>query len=225
MTAPTFPIQTLTSQLLEQTGPYAGREISSIQLADNLREAQLLAAPQILDWLTSQSCSDVFRVSSGPVRGIKGEPLAFEIQRAGNLDCLPVLPKPRTAPISARAALRGVDNKTFHPGLSPSLLACWQLSEANGKSPDDPRLGGRWFNFVRLDPDQPAPTLITNPNSITHWDQPRLLTIEEAKRLQSFPDNFELVGTYGQQWKQIGNSVPPLLTKAIAEDLLKVLPR
>ena len=83
MTAPTFPIQTLTSQLLEQTGPYAGREISSIQLADNLREAQLLAAPQILDWLTSQSCSDVFRVSSGPVRGIKGEPLAFEIQRAG----------------------------------------------------------------------------------------------------------------------------------------------
>lgn len=47
MTAPTFPIQTLTSQLLEQTGPYAGREISSIQLADNLREAQLLAAPQV----------------------------------------------------------------------------------------------------------------------------------------------------------------------------------
>ena len=142
-----------------------------------------------------------------------------------DLDCLPVLPKPRTAPVSARAALRGVDNKTFHSGLSPSLLAIWQLLEANNKSPDDPRLGGRWFNFRRLDPDQPAPTLIASRPATTHWDQPRLLTIEEAKRLQSFPDNFELVGTYGQQWKQIGNSVPPLLTKAIAEDLLKVLPR
>lgn len=81
--AATFPVQTLTGQLLEQTGPHSGREISSIQLADNLREAQLLTAGQILDYLTSQNCGDVLRVSSGPVRGIKGEQLAFEIQRAG----------------------------------------------------------------------------------------------------------------------------------------------
>ena len=40
MTAPTFPIQTLTSQLLEQIGPFAGREIASIELADMPIETQ-----------------------------------------------------------------------------------------------------------------------------------------------------------------------------------------
>lgn len=141
-----------------------------------------------------------------------------------DLDCRPVLPKPRTSPITARSALRGVRQTVTHPGMSPSMLACWQLSEPNNKSPDDERLGGRWFNFFRLDPDQPCPTIITTPK-IAHWSQPRLLSVDEAKRLQSFPDDFDLVGTYGQQYKQVGNSVPPLLTKAVAEDLIKVLPK
>jgi DNA (cytosine-5)-methyltransferase 1 len=47
----------------------------------------------------------------------------------------------------------------------------------------------------------------------------RKLSIAEAKRLCSFPDDYELTGTYQQQWARLGNSVPPLMTKAVAEAL------
>lgn len=45
----------------------------------------------------------------------------------------------------------------------------------------------------------------------------RKFTILEVKRLCSFPDDFELSGTYGQQWERLGNSVPPLMMRAVAE--------
>jgi site-specific DNA-cytosine methylase len=41
--------------------------------------------------------------------------------------------------------------------------------------------------------------------------------------LQSFPDEFQLIGNYYQQWAVIGNSVPPLFMKAIAEHVRKLL--
>jgi DNA (cytosine-5)-methyltransferase 1 len=44
----------------------------------------------------------------------------------------------------------------------------------------------------------------------------RKFTIAELKRICAFPDDFELKGTYAQQWERLGNSVPPLMMKAIA---------
>jgi DNA (cytosine-5)-methyltransferase 1 len=51
----------------------------------------------------------------------------------------------------------------------------------------------------------------------------RRLTPREATRLQSFPDWFEFVGTESSQYNQIGNSVPPLLAKAVAKSTLDCL--
>jgi DNA (cytosine-5)-methyltransferase 1 len=48
-----------------------------------------------------------------------------------------------------------------------------------------------------------------------HWRN-RILRIEEIKRLQSFPDSFQLAGTVEKQWRQIGNAVPPLLAMTFA---------
>ncbi len=54
----------------------------------------------------------------------------------------------------------------------------------------------------------------------------RKFTIAELKRICAFPDDFILTGTYAQQWERLGNSVPPLMMKAIAEAIRnKVLAR
>jgi len=53
--------------------------------------------------------------------------------------------------------------------------------------------------------------------------QARSITIREAARLQSFPDDFIFLGTNGGKYKMIGNAVPPLFAKFIAKSLAKVL--
>ena len=53
-----------------------------------------------------------------------------------------------------------------------------------------------------------------------HWKN-RFLNISEIKRIQTFPDNYKLSGGFKDQWRQIGNAVPPLLAKQIAKNIKK----
>ncbi len=81
----------------------------------------------------------------------------------------------------------------------------------------------------KLDADQPSWTVTAHLQKDTyshiHYDnrQARTITIREAARLQSFPDAIDFAGNYGEQFRQIGNAVPPLLAKAIAEELFQQL--
>ena len=81
--------------------------------------------------------------------------------------------------------------------------------------------------LYKVDPDAPARTLKAQPGKFTgpfHWKN-RHFTLEELRRLQSFPDDYEIVGRYGQVVEQIGNSVPPrlayVMASAVRDQLLR----
>ena len=84
-------------------------------------------------------------------------------------------------------------------------------------------LGVRKHSLVVLDPEKPTHTVTTLPDDMLHYSEPRILTVRENARLQSFPDWFEFTGTYttGQhrrrvdcpRYTQVGNAVPPLLAE------------
>lgn len=82
---------------------------------------------------------------------------------------------------------------------------------------------GTW---CRMKKDGIAKTITTRydtPSSgeFTHPYLDRAITTREAARIQSFPDWFRFYGSKSSQMKQVGNAVPPLLGKAIAEQLIK----
>jgi len=76
--------------------------------------------------------------------------------------------------------------------------------------------------YRRLAEDKPA-VIIANyrKSMLIHPTQNRGLSVREAARLQSFPDHYEFVGSLDQKQQQVGNAVPPLLAKAVFEQILK----
>jgi DNA (cytosine-5)-methyltransferase 1 len=75
--------------------------------------------------------------------------------------------------------------------------------------------------YLRLDYEKPSPTVVNVRKSMwSHPEQARAISIREAARLQSFKDSFRFAGKKDNQYQQIGNAVPPLLARAIAEQLL-----
>ncbi|MGQ0542492.1 MAG: DNA cytosine methyltransferase, partial [Blastocatellia bacterium] len=78
----------------------------------------------------------------------------------------------------------------------------------------------------RLDPASPAKTVIAGGTkgggrSHLHPEVPRTLSVRESARLQSFPDDYEFVGTSGRQFTQVGNAVPPVLAAQIGQSILR----
>ncbi|MBU0460063.1 MAG: DNA cytosine methyltransferase [Nanoarchaeota archaeon] len=60
-------------------------------------------------------------------------------------------------------------------------------------------------------------------NRFIHYNQARTITPREAARIQSFPDDFTFAGPNSKKFKQIGNAIPPLLSKAIAQSIVRIL--
>jgi len=81
--------------------------------------------------------------------------------------------------------------------------------------------GGKTGFLRRLAWDKPSPTLVTHPampaTDLAHPEQLRPISIQEYKRVQEFPDSWELQGPLVQQYKQVGNAVPIPLGKAVGE--------
>jgi DNA (cytosine-5)-methyltransferase 1 len=81
--------------------------------------------------------------------------------------------------------------------------------------------------------DRPSPTLTTLPDDLFHYREPRILTVREMARLQSFPDRFTFRGKFTTggdrrklacpRYSQVGNAVPPLVARAIGMALRRFL--
>ncbi|MGD6856390.1 DNA cytosine methyltransferase [Bacillus infantis] len=78
--------------------------------------------------------------------------------------------------------------------------------------------------YRRLAYGEPSDTVLNARKSMwIHPTEDRAISIREAARLQSFQDSYKFYGTKDSQYQQIGNAVPPLLARAIAEGLLESL--
>lgn len=80
-----------------------------------------------------------------------------------------------------------------------------------------------WTFLLKLAKDRPSWTLTAHPGSATgpfHWKN-RKLSIREMSRLQTFPDEYRIVGSYYSQRRQIGNAVPCLLAEVLGKTIAK----
>ena len=78
--------------------------------------------------------------------------------------------------------------------------------------------------YLRLNYDEPCGTVVNVRKSMwIHPVQDRAISVREAARLQTFPDSFVFCGSKDQQYQQVGNAVPPIMAKAIAKKVAKLL--
>lgn len=75
------------------------------------------------------------------------------------------------------------------------------------------------FTHRKLSYKEPSPTLLQGAQDKYHPEFPRSLTINEAKRIQSLPDDFILTGNFTKQWERIGRMVPPIMMKEISDTI------
>lgn len=109
-----------------------------------------------------------------------------------------------------------VDNSAEYSALFKSIVP-----------PYDPtKFPNKWRKMEAV---QPARTLMAHLGkdgySHIHYDsfQARTISVREAARLQSFPDGFKFSGSMNPAFKQIGNAVPPLLSFALAKEIMSKL--
>jgi DNA (cytosine-5)-methyltransferase 1 len=87
--------------------------------------------------------------------------------------------------------------------------------------------------LVPLKPNEQAPTVTSHPDDMIHYCEPRILTVREYARLQSFPDWFEFKGKYTTggklrkvevpRYTQIGNAIPPLFGEQVGVVLKELI--
>jgi DNA (cytosine-5)-methyltransferase 1 len=77
--------------------------------------------------------------------------------------------------------------------------------------------------WTRLNSQKPSFTIDTGHRHHFHYKFNRVPTVRESARIQSFGDDFIFLGSKTSQYRQVGNAVPPLLAKALAEQLKQYL--
>jgi DNA (cytosine-5)-methyltransferase 1 len=76
------------------------------------------------------------------------------------------------------------------------------------------------MSYRKLDPSNPANTLFSGHRAPpAHYAYPRSITVREAARLQGFPDDFRIYGSFANQMMQVTNAVPPPLARTVLQVL------
>ena len=125
----------------------------------------------------------------------------------------------------------------YHNLRDQRLFKEWIANKMNGATQNEKkelytRITGHTSNHIKyrnLEWDKPSPTIVAHLNKdglmFIHPDieQCRSITIREAALLQSFPMDYKFLGSNAYCYKMIGNAVPVLFAKAIAQSMYKVL--
>jgi DNA (cytosine-5)-methyltransferase 1 len=115
--------------------------------------------------------------------------------------------------------LMHIDDKTYlqryHLARGKTLPVSYRKEVHNSKK----------HSLTVLDPKKPSSTVTTLPDDMLHYDEPRIMTVRELARLQSFPDWFRFEGPYTTggklrkktcpKYTQVGNAVPPLMAEGL----------
>lgn len=113
---------------------------------------------------------------------------------------------------------------TVHKDFVKDVIA--QVPEG-GNYKDLPKGVGEHRKFhmawTRCDGYKPSRTIDTGHRNYFHYKYNRIPTVRESARLQSFPDDFVFIGTRTQQYRQVGNAVPPMLGYVLAMHLMKLV--
>lgn len=120
-------------------------------------------------------------------------------------------------PISVTTAFEGVRitkfaNDEHFTQLTQNTHLLWQKTKP-GNNLASVHPNGSRFNEKKLHPNRPAPTLTTHCLPM-HWNEPRRITLAEAIRLQTFPDDYKFAHLNG--FYTLGMAVPPLMMQKIA---------
>lgn len=90
--------------------------------------------------------------------------------------------------------------------------------------PENVKKGRKYSSLLRrMDRSKPSQTIDTGHRTYFHYKENRVISVREAARCQSFPDDYVFYGGKQDQYKQVGNAVPPIMSYKIAKQIKKYL--
>lgn len=133
----------------------------------------------------------------------------------------PIFPNPLKYKFSMKDVIDVKDPNMVDPETGQSI----ELGNAVGVEWEKLPVGGqssKYFQLVRCSPDFPIGTIVASSGNLglagpSHPYYKKRFNLKELRALCSFPEDFELTGTYAQRWERLGRSVMPLVSFAIAK--------
>ncbi|HSC54248.1 MAG TPA: DNA cytosine methyltransferase [Phnomibacter sp.] len=175
-------------------------------ISDLLEKNGTIDCPDSIGFLSS-----VYSTAQGPYQKLMRASLSSE-----------------SIPDSHRFAKHAIETKTLFQSL---ISKAPKGKKINGQEREKFNIKKR--GIVVLDPNKPAPTLTSHPDDYVHYCEPRILSVREYARIQTFPDWFEFKEKYTTggklrivevpRYTQVGNAIPPLFGEQAGLVLKQIL--